>query len=940
MKRLSRIILLSLAGFILLVMVLLFTVPVLFKDNIRTKVEQVINESVNASVSFGSYKLGFFRNFPNLSFSLDKLAIVGQDEFENDTLAAFESFDIVFNLGSLLKKSGYEVKSIILNEASMNAVYLEDGKANWDIFKESAEQEEEDTDSAESDLKILLKKVTLLNSSLSYIDKSSNMSAFMNDINFYLKGDMSMSETDMEIILNAGDVSFIMDGIKYLDKAVAESRIDLLADLENMQFSLGENYLALNDLKLGFTGVIEMPEDDIRTDISFETQKTSFKTLLSLIPAVFMKDFEELQTSGEFALTGSAIGIYSDVDSTLPDINLKLRVDNGSISYPSLPEDITNINISLDLFADGRDPDNTTLDIDDFHLELADNPFDFHLSLRTPISDPDFNGSMIGKIDLSALTNAIPFDSLELSGTIDMSVMMKGRLSMIEKEEYENFQASGNMGIMNMLIAMTGYPEVNIKEAGFEFSPAFAALTKADLMVGEKSDMNLSGRLENYVPYLFKDGIIKGNMTLISEQIDVTDLLESIATDTTQVEDTTSLAVIRIPENIDFDFNASINNLNYGSINVREMKGHIIIRNGVLNLKETEMDILGGIIAMDADYDTRDSLKPLIRAGLSIQNLGVKDAYNTFNTIQKLAPAAAGVDGKVNVEMNYESLLGGNMMPLVHTITGGGNIRSDEVTLVTSAAYDKMKELLKLGENFTNVFKDINVSFNLKDGRVYVKPFDTKVGDIRMNISGDQGIDQTMNYVIRTEIPRSALGGSVNSLIDNLSSQASAFGLSIKPADIMKINVKVGGVFGKPVVTPLLGSSSGDSESIVTQSGETIKEAVGATIDSGKDRLREEAEERGDELIREAEMRAQQLREEAATGAEKIRKEADLQAENLVREASDKGTLARIAADRAAEALRNEADKKAAQLIEQADIKADRLIDEARIRKQEMIEKI
>jgi hypothetical protein len=113
---------------------------------------------------------------------------------------------------------------------------------------------------------------------------------------------------------------------------------------------------------------------------------------------------------------------------------------------------------------------------------------------------------MIGKIDLSALSNAIPLDSLELSGTIDMSVMMKGRLSMIEKEEYGNFQASGNLGIMNILIAMTGYPEVNIKEAGFEFSPAFAALTKADFMVGEKSDMNLSGRLENYVPYLFKTG--------------------------------------------------------------------------------------------------------------------------------------------------------------------------------------------------------------------------------------------------------------------------------------------------------------------------------------------------------------------------------------------------------------------------------------------------
>jgi hypothetical protein len=40
--------------------------------------------------------------------------------------------------------------------------------------------------------------------------------------------------------------------------------------------------------------------DDIETDIVFGTDQTSFKTLLSLVPAVFMKDFEDLAPQVNF----------------------------------------------------------------------------------------------------------------------------------------------------------------------------------------------------------------------------------------------------------------------------------------------------------------------------------------------------------------------------------------------------------------------------------------------------------------------------------------------------------------------------------------------------------------------------------------------------------------------------------------------------------------
>ena len=939
MKKIIKWISGTLGGIILLILILLFTVPILFKDKIRTKVEQVIDESVNAHVRFDGYKLGFFHNFPNLSFSLKNVSVTGVDKFQGDTLAAFKSFDLVFNLSSLFKKTGYEVKSVILDRAVVNTIVLKDGSANWDIAKESTETEEIDTTA--STLKLQLKQVEIRNTAISYNDFESDMSASINNLNFSLTGDMTGSETDLLIGLNIGELDVIMEGVKYLTNAVVDAEIGLLANLDDMKFTFGENYLALNDLKINFSGMVTIPGDDIETDLKFGTTSTSFKTLLSLIPAVYMTDYKDLTATGDFILNGTAKGIYSDADSTLPDIAIDLSVNNGLISYPALPEKIKNINIKLNAFVDGRDMDKTTVNIDKFHLELAGNPFDMSFSLKTPVSDPDIKGSLIGKIDLAALTKAVPLDSISLSGIIDMSVKMSGRLSMIEKEQYDKFQAAGSAGVQNMLIDMIGYPQVKISDAGMEFSPAYASLTNADFNVGGKSDFHLSGKLENYLSYVLKNETIKGTMSLRSDFVDASEIMSKIATDTTAVEDTTSLAVIKIPENIDFDFNAVINKFSYENIKAENLKGHIIIRDGILRFRETGMNILGGRISLNADYDTRDSLKPMMNADFKIQNIGVKDAFTAFNTIQKLSPAAGGVDGKMNMDLSFQSLLGSDMMPLINSIDGGGRLQSDEITLIKSVAYDKIKEVLKLGEKYSNTFKDLNISFKIKEGRVYVSPFDTKVGNIKMNISGDQGLDQTMNYIIKTEFPRSELGSSVNAMVDNLSALATSVGIAYKPSDVMKVNVKLTGVFGKPVLMPFFGSGTDEGGSGATGSAkETVKQVVGAAVDEGKEKLRQEAAAQGDKLIQEADARAQQLRDEAATAGDKIKKEADIQTQKLIDEAASKGPIAKLAAQKAADKIKQEADRKATQLNTEADVQANKLIEEAKARKQALIDKI
>lgn len=753
MKKTAGLILKISIGIILLILVLLFTVPLIFKDKIKIKVEQTIAGSVNAKVRFEDYHLGFFRNFPNLSFSLSGLSVTGVNKFENDTLAAFKSLDLVFDLLSLFKKSGYEIKSIIIDKGLLNTIVLKDGSANWDIMKDTSETRASTKQEGSSGLKILLKKVSLVNSTITYKDFESDIQAYLREINCSMKGDMTASETDLQISGSIGDFTYGMEGIKYLNKAVVNSQIVMLANLDSMKFTFRDNYLTINDLNLNFSGTVGMPGNDISTDLSFKTTRTSFSSLLSMIPAVYMKDYKSLKTTGEFSLSGTVKGIYSDADSTMPDIASKLSVTDGSVSYPSLPEEIKNIDIRSDIFVDGRKMDRSSVDIDQFHMELAGSPFDMKFRLKTPVSDPDFNGSMSGHLDLSALSKAIPMDSITLSGIIDISVAMAGQMSGIEKKQYENFKASGNMGIRNMLVDISGYPEVKINEAGFEFTPAYAILKKANINVGTKSDFDLAGSLTNYIPYLLKGQTIKGNFSMRSKLIDASDIMSKIKTDTAVVADTAALTLIKIPMNIDFDFDAIVDELRYGSIQGQNLKGHIIVRDGILSMRETGMNLLGGMLTMNADYDTRDTLKPVMKADMDLQNIAVKDAFSTFNTVRKLTPAAKGLDGKVNLKIGFQSLLGSDMMPVIKSISGEGKLRSDEITLVESGTFDQMKSLLKLGNNYSNTLHDVNVSFKVDNGRIYVSPFDIRTGNLKMNISGDQGLDQTLNYLVKTEMP-------------------------------------------------------------------------------------------------------------------------------------------------------------------------------------------
>jgi len=205
--------------------VLLITLPFLFKDKIVEIVKEEINNSINAKVDFEGFGLTLFHSFPDFSFEIQGMSVVGVDEFENDTLTVIDHIYLDLDLSSVIS-GDYKINAIEIEHPVLNLMLNSKAKANWDIAKESdveesevAEEEEISSDDESSSFKMQLQKFTITDAQIRYDDEVSSMYANIQGLNLELSGDFTESITDIDLESRIDAMTYRMDGVKYLNKA-------------------------------------------------------------------------------------------------------------------------------------------------------------------------------------------------------------------------------------------------------------------------------------------------------------------------------------------------------------------------------------------------------------------------------------------------------------------------------------------------------------------------------------------------------------------------------------------------------------------------------------------------------------------------------------------------------------------------------------------------
>ena len=1027
MKKIIRIIVITLG----VIFLLLIIVPILFKSKIETLVKQEINKQVEATVDWDRFGLTFFRGFPDLSVNLHQLSVTGKEVFAGDTLMSLDRFEFRVNPFSAVKKD-IVVKSILLDRPMINGIVLEDGNANWDIapapggvssagnqtseaeaLGQDTAQSEKQTEAGEdaktgqagdpgeknvtgksgkgadsdadatgdddggSAMNISLERFAIMNGRINYTDDAADLAASVGDLNLEIRGDFGTEQTEMELLMSINGIQATTGGIRYMRNGSIEMDVTAAADLVNSIYTLKNNEIRINGLVLGAEGTLEMPEDgSILPDIRYYTKETSFKTLLSMVPAIYLQDFEDLETSGSLSLEGTVKGVMKD--SILPDVTLALQVRDGYFSYPDLPKDVSEVAIDLNLDYMGSDMDATTVNLQKLHLLLGGNPLEMQLQVATPFSDMQVAGMVKGLIDFASLQDIVPMEDVNLSGRLNTDMQWDTRMSYIENEQYEQVRLEGQLIIEDMLFEAPDIPvPVELQKMAMYFNPRFVNLETLNILMGS-SDLHLDGRLTNFIPYVFDDQTVGGALNVTSALLDINALMpadeatgetlegedqsrapggttnqeEQSQEKTSQqagagaenqheVKSTEHKAAggeqqvpadtlsqpggVKIPENIDFQLSLALQKVIYDNIVITQLSGDARVQEGVAYLEALSMGLLEGEVSVEGVVDTRGELTSA-DVQLDLSGIDIPASYETFVAIERLAPIAQYCEGSANVEMELTTLLDADLNPLYNSIDADGHLYTRNLKVEQPASLEKLAATLKNDKLRNLELEKADLRFSVRDGRVIVEPFDIDFDDSKITASGSHGIDQTMDYTLEMEIAKSDMGAGANELMNSLGNLAAGAGFQVPQSEYIKVKANITGTFKDPKVsTDLNGNFTSAKETVK----EAVKERVTEEVEKVEEQVREEAGQKADELISTAEEEKARLVAEAQRAGDRLVDEARKQGEKLIEEAGN-NPLKKMAANKAAEELVKQAEKKSANLAREAEEKGDAIIARAK----------
>jgi hypothetical protein len=872
-------VLLGIIIFFVLLIGTAIALPFIFKDKINAKVKEEINKSLNAKVDYGDFDISILRSFPNFSFALQNLSVVGINEFKGDTLAYIKSLDITLDIMTVIKGEKYKILRLGLTEPKVNALVNFDGKANWDIVKSTGESKSTEP----TNFSLEIKKYFIENGNIVYDDKKGNMYASVENLDFEGSGDVTQDIYDLVTKTKIEALTVTSGGIPYLSKVAVDAKMDLSIDNKASKYTFKENEINLNALGLKFDGFIQTVGETINLDVKFAAKQAEFKSILSMIPAVYQKDFDKIKTSGTLKLSGFAKGKYEG--ENYPALALNLLVENASFQYPSLPVAVNKIFIKANIAKPQGKLDALVIDVPQINATLGTDAIFARLNVKTPITDPNVKANIAGTLNLGNVPKFYPLEGVKsIAGILNIKLDINARMSDVNNKRYESINAAGNAKVAGLVYDSKETPmAVRIPIMELTFNPRNVTLNSLSAVLG-RSDFQATGTLDNFLPYFFNKGDLVGTLNLKSKQFDTNEWLTSNSNGPSKESKPATATAegkteyFKVPAHIDFTAKSEFGKILYDKLVLENVKGNVLVKNEAIILDPIFAELLGGNATITAKYNTFQKTTPEVTFTYDINSFDFQKTVQFAGFGEKVAPVMKYLQGSFSSDMKGEGKLNADMSLDYQSLTGNGKVEIPSARIVNMPILQKIAEVTKISALKNPELNKAMTVLKFKDGRVAVEPTNIKLGSYNIAVDGTNGFDQTIDYNIRFDVPQSELGGAVSS-VQNLIPKIP--GVPFEMPSVISFFLKATGTASKPSIKlNKVGAGTG---------GTSVKDLAKQKLEEEKAKLEAEARKKAEELKQQA---TQELDKQKKAAEEKVKAEAD-------RIKKDAEAKAKAAADKA-----------------------------------------
>lgn len=834
------------------VIALITAFPLIFKDDIVAKIQSEIAKKIDAKIHCDDIDISILHEFPDITVSLDHVVVINKGVFKGDTLGTIDKLEGTFSLMSVIKGEKYELKTIDIDEPDVRLMVNENGLANWNIIKKDKDPKEDNN----KPFRLSLEELDIKNGRLRYNDARSQLTIDIKGLDHQLKGNFGEEMNDFETSNRWEDTYLSTGDIVWLNHYTTEINADFKADITNNRYTAKNAFVKINDTELSLDGWISKTKGHgiYDMDVTVNAKDTRFKDILSLIPAVYSKRFDEIKTGGYVSIKGYAKG-RMDTEGTKtkwPSFGFDINITKGWFKYPSLPKGVEDINLKAGITNPGGNIDNTIISIEDARLKIAGNPITGQLRITHPKTDPSIKAKLNGRLDMADLKSVMPLSDVEtLTGSADINLTIDGLLSYYKKKQYDRFKADGQLRLNDFRLESKLLPHpLDVKAATLKFTPQTIIVEHLNIKTGS-SDLKATGQIDNVIAYLMRGDTISGRLETTSDKLKIEDLLTSAdkaaeashihLTQKERKQNTQNIVVM--PHNLNLRLHSAFRQITYDKIKINNAEGNFRAREGKLEMNGVRLETMGGTCSVNGTYDTEKPAKPELSGDIRISSVLYSEVFRQVNSAKTLVPIFGKTKGRFNGKATFSTPIKSGMKPDLHKLTAKGEITSNNITISGVKALHKLSKVLNRSELHDPEIKSVRIPFAVSNGKVHTDDFSFMIADTKIQIDeGYTGIDETIDYRLHADIP---------------ASETTIFKVS-------KMGIHLFGTFNKPEVKI-------ETKDMMKEAGKTISNNVKTTLNAAKEEMKTEWKAEKEDMKEEWKESGKELKSELKEAGSEIK---------------------------------------------------------------------
>ena len=521
----------------------------------------------------------------------------------------------------------------------------------------------------------------------------------------------------------------------------------VIIDLKNLSLKMGNDYLKTKIYSTGTTIAQVDANLDAKIDLGKLNQALG-------IP--------EIELKGILIADAKAKGLFDQKKGFFPVTNAKIELKEGYLKTKFYPNPITNIQLIATV-------SNTKGTFDD--LKVITKPAQFTFEGNPIFIDADLSNfknltydiKAKGILDIAKIYKVFAQEGLNVQGFIKADLHLKGNQSDAEKGRYSKLHNSGTLEIRNINV-ITQYLPKNflIKQGIFKFNQDKMNF-KTFLASYGQSDFKMNGYFQNVFNFMAsKNGVLRGAFSFNSNFINADEFMSTTnnLVPTTVTEKTSSSkvnvvskGVIVIPPNLDLYLQGNAQKIDFNGLTLKEAKGALKLKNGLLTIQNTGFDLIGCKVTMDATYQNLTLKKALFDYHIKASEFDIKRAYNEVKLFREMASAAEKAQGIISLDYNLKGRLNENMEPVFPSLVGNGiisvkNIKFYGLKMFNAVASKTNHEGLKDPE-----VNKIDIKSSIKNNIITLERFKFKFAGFRPRIEGTTSLDGKLNIKMRLGLP-------------------------------------------------------------------------------------------------------------------------------------------------------------------------------------------